>query len=54
MHHVLIEYMKSLKNDVNNLMDNTHVRIKVCRVFYHDIIYIHNEERRVEISISKT
>ena len=27
----IYEYMKSLRNDVNNLFDNTHVRIKLYR-----------------------
>ena len=43
---VQYEYMNSLRNDVNNLLDNTHVRIKIYREFYHGIIYIANEGRR--------
>ena len=34
---------------VYNLLINTRVRIKKCRKFYHGIIYIANEERRVNI-----
>jgi hypothetical protein len=40
---VLYEYMKSLRNDVNNLFDNTHVLLKIYPEFYHSIIYIANE-----------
>ena len=35
--------MKSLKNHVHNLSDNTLVRIKIYRGFYHGIGYIVNE-----------
>ena len=40
----IYEYMKSLKNEVNNLFDNTDVQIKIYQEFYHCIIYryIHN------------
>ena len=31
------------RNDVLNLSDNTHVRIKIYQKFYHYIIYIANE-----------
>ena len=37
---VLYEYVNSLRNVVNNVFDNTHVRIKIYREFYHGIIYI--------------
>jgi hypothetical protein len=46
---VLYEYMKSLRNYVNNLFDNTHVRIEIYREFYHSIIYIAIEGRYVRI-----
>jgi hypothetical protein len=35
---VLCEYMKSIRNGVNNLSDNMHVRIKIYLEFYHSII----------------
>ena len=38
--------MNLLRNDVYNLIVNTHVRIKIYREFYHGIIYIANEGRR--------
>ena len=47
---VLYEY-KSRKNYVNNVFDNTRVRININREFYHGIIYIGNEGRHVRISI---
>jgi len=36
----LYEYMNSLRNDFNNLLDNVHVPIKIYQEFYHSIIYI--------------
>jgi len=44
---VLYEYMKSLRNYVNNLFDNMHVRITIYREFYQSIIYIAKEGRYV-------
>lgn len=49
---VLYEYMKSFRNDVNNLFDNTHVQIEIYREFYHGIIYIANEGLLVRIRSS--
>ena len=49
---VLYEYMNLpnvLRNDVYNLFVNRHVRIKIYRKLYHDIIYIANEGRHVRI-----
>jgi hypothetical protein len=46
---VLYECMKSLRNYVNNLFYNTHVRITIYREFYHSIIYIAKEGRYVRI-----
>ena len=46
---VIYYYMKSLGNDVNNLFDNTHVRIKIYGDFFHGIIYIDSEGRHVRI-----
>ena len=46
---VLYEYMKSLRNDVNNLFDNTHVLLKINPEFYHSIIYIANDGCHVRI-----
>jgi hypothetical protein len=40
LHKVLYEYMKSLRNDVSNFFNNTHVRIKIYRDFYHNIVYL--------------
>jgi hypothetical protein len=37
---VQYEYMNSLRNDVNNLLDNTHVRIKIYREFYSTVLFI--------------
>ena len=37
--------MNLLRNDVYNLIVNTHVRIKIYGEFYHGIIYIANEGR---------
>jgi hypothetical protein len=48
---VLYEYMNSPKNEINNSFNNTHVQIKIYREFYHDIIYIANEGRRVIIIV---
>ena len=44
---VLYEYMKSIRNDVDNLFDNRHMRIKLYQEFYHNIIYIINERCHV-------
>ena len=44
LHH-MYEYMKSLRNYVNNLFDNTHVGIKIYWEFYHGIIYLAHEGR---------
>jgi hypothetical protein len=41
--------MKSYRNDVLNLSDHTHVRIKIYREFYHGITYIANEGYHVRI-----
>jgi hypothetical protein len=54
---VVYEYMKSRRNDANNLLDNTHVRIKIHRVFYPRIIHIasgytHKNARFVSIYIN--
>jgi hypothetical protein len=46
---VLYENMISLSNDVCNLFVNTHVRIGIYCKFYHCIIYIANEGRRVRM-----
>ena len=46
---VLYEYMNSVRNDVCNLIVNTHVRNKINREFYHCIIYIANEGRHVTL-----
>ena len=45
----LYKYMKSLKNDFNNLFDNTHVQSKIYLQFYLCIIYIANEGHHVSI-----
>jgi hypothetical protein len=37
---VLCEYMKSIRNGVNNLSNNMHVRIKIYLEFYYDIIHL--------------
>jgi len=47
---ILYEYI-NLLDDIYNLFTNTHVRIKIYREFYHGIIYIDNEVRRVRIHI---
>ena len=47
---VLWKYMKLLRNYVHNLSDNTHVRSKLYRVFYHCIVYIANDRSHVKIS----
>ena len=47
--NVLYEYMISLWNYVFNLVDNTHVRIKIYQEFYHSIIYIANLKRHVRM-----
>ena len=46
-----VECMKLLRNDVDNLFNNTHVQIKLFWGFYHGIIYIANEGRHVKIDI---
>jgi len=46
---VMYEYMTSRRNNVNNLFDNTNVRFKIYREFYHGIIYISNEGREAKI-----
>ena len=48
---VLYEYMKSLRNDLNNLFDNTHEQIEIYREFYHSMIYIANEGHHVPFGI---
>jgi len=40
--------MNSLRNDFKNF-DNTHMRIKIYREFYHSIIYKANDRCHVEI-----
>ena len=45
----LYEYINSLRNYVNNVCGNTHVRIKIYREFYHGITYIANEGYHVRI-----
>ena len=42
---VWCEYM----NDVHDLTDNTHVRSKMYREFFHGIVYSTNEECHVRI-----
>lgn len=44
-------YMKSLGNDVDNVFDNTHVRIKIYREFFHGIIYIAMKDVMLEFKI---
>jgi len=51
---VLYEYMEALKNGVNNLFENTHVRMKIYQEFYHGIIYIANERRDVRIYVRRS
>jgi len=46
---VLYEYMTSFRNDVNNLFDITHVRIKIYGELYHCIIYITFAEVMLEL-----
>jgi hypothetical protein len=46
---VLYEYMKSLRNEVNNLFNNIHVRIQIYREFYHNIIYKGHHARMRDI-----
>lgn len=48
---VMYKYMKSLRNDVHTLSDNTHVRSKLICECYNVIIYIANEERHIIIVI---
>ena len=45
---ILYEYI-NLLDDIYNLSANMHVRNKIYREFYHGIIYIDNEVRRVRI-----
>ena len=40
----MYEYMNLLRNDVYNLLVNTHVQIKIYPDVYHAIICIANEE----------
>jgi hypothetical protein len=47
---VLYEYMKSLRNDVHNLLDNVHVPIKIYLKIYNDIVYITNKWRHIRIT----
>jgi len=47
---VLYEYMNLLYDIVYNLFGNIHVWIKIYQKFYHCIIYITNEGRRVRIA----
>ena len=35
--------VKSLRNEVHNLSDNTYVRNEIYREFYHEIVFIANE-----------
>ena len=46
---LMYEYMRSFRKDVNNLFDNTCVRIKLYWEFYDGTIYIANERRHVRI-----
>ena len=46
---ILCKYIISLSNDLHNLSDNTHVRIKIYREFFHSIVYIANEGRHIKI-----
>ena len=32
--------MNSLRNDVNDMFDKTHMRIKICCELYHGTLYI--------------
>jgi hypothetical protein len=43
--------MKSLRNDLNNLFDNTHEQIEIYQEFYHSMIYIANEGHHVPFGI---
>jgi hypothetical protein len=36
----LYKYMNSLRNDVNDMFDKTHMRIKICCELYHVKLYI--------------
>jgi len=36
----LYKYIHSLRNYVNNVCGNTHVRIKIYREFYHGITHV--------------
>ena len=49
---VLYEYMTSFRNDVNNLFDITHVRIKIYGELYHCIIYITFAKRHVRVTFN--
>lgn len=40
--------MKSHKNDILDLCDNTHAQLRIYREFYHYIIHIANEGRHFE------
>ena len=47
----LYEYTNLLRNEVYNLLVNTHAWIKIHRQFYHAIIYMANEGRHVRINV---
>ena len=50
----LCEYIKSHRNDVNNLFDNTHVRIRIYRELHHarrSNTYLASERRHVILFI---
>ena len=36
----LYKYMNSLRNDVNDMFDKTHMRTKICCQLYHHTLYI--------------
>jgi hypothetical protein len=46
--------MNSLWDYVNNMFDNTHVRIKIYWEFLHGFIYIVNEGNHVRITFYPT
>jgi hypothetical protein len=46
---ILCKYILSLSNDLHNLSDNTHVRIKIYREYFHSIVYRANEGRHIRI-----
>lgn len=47
----MYKYIKSLRNDVHTISDNTHVRGKLICECYNGIINIDNEERHIRIVI---